>query len=284
VPTKEVVLLVYLQEEPPPARRRLSQTATIRAQPAGLAAGLTATQANSRPEIAQPAAAKASSRSPREQSGRKGSPKRILNLSHRQPDSRFSASPPVSVESGEGPRSPNRDSSESTIRSRSRNSGTVESVEDPRSPNRDSSEPTIRSRSRNSGIPQKQRLNRRSFSTSTFSSSARESTSTGTSTGTGPENTQDPGTTENNRNPGDIPNPEVRERMRNSGTGTHRSRGTANGAVPMPNSAEPSHTGNDMLPPRTNSRTNEDVTALQVVTHAAHIESLPNPWYCSFDY
>ena len=64
-PTKEVVLLAYLQEEPPPARRRLSRTATIRAQPAGLAAGLTATQANGRPEIAQPAAAEASNRSPR---------------------------------------------------------------------------------------------------------------------------------------------------------------------------------------------------------------------------
>ena len=58
-PIKEVVLLAYLQEEPPPARRRLSRTATIRAQPAGLAAGLTATQANGRPEIAQPAAADA---------------------------------------------------------------------------------------------------------------------------------------------------------------------------------------------------------------------------------
>jgi hypothetical protein len=137
-PTKEVVLLAYLQEEPPPARRRLSRTATIRAQPAGLAAGLTATQANGRPAIAQPAAAEASSRSPREQSGRKGSPKRTLNLSHRKPDGRFSANPPEYVESGECPKSPNRDSSESTIRSRSRNSGFVESVEDPRSPNRDS--------------------------------------------------------------------------------------------------------------------------------------------------
>lgn len=45
--------------------------------------------------------------------------------------------------------------------------------------------------------------------------------------------------------------------MRNSGTGTHRSRGTANGAAPMPNSTEPSHAGDNMPPPRTNSRTNE---------------------------
>jgi hypothetical protein len=48
----EVVLMAYLQEEPPRARRQLSRTATIRAPPAGLAAGLATTQASGRAEAA----------------------------------------------------------------------------------------------------------------------------------------------------------------------------------------------------------------------------------------
>ena len=271
-PTKEVVLLAYLQEEPPPVRRRLSRSTTVRSQPAGLAAGQAASQANgSHPEVAQPAAVETSGTSMHTipaspqvctgashgvQSGNSTSaihhqPRgdnlpRHLNQepleSNRESDGRFSSRPtdpesagPALIQSRSDPES----AGPALIRSRS----------DP-----ESAGPTL---NRDSGIPQKQRLNRSGFSTSTSSNSAGESTGTGTSTGTGPQNSQDPGTTEINRNPGDIPNPEVRERMRNSGTGTHRSRGTANGAAPMPNSTEPSHAGNNMPPPRTNSRTNE---------------------------
>ena len=262
-PTKEVVLLAYLQEEPPPVRRRLSRSTTVRSQPAGLAAGQAASQANgSHPESyhpRQPAAVEASDASHGVQSGNSTS------AIHHQPR-------------GENlPRHLNQEPLESIESNRDLTDGSQVDPTDPESAGpaliRSRSDPEsagpalIRSRSdpesagpalnRDSGIPQKQRLNRSGFSTSTSSNSAGESTGTGTSTGTGPQNSQDPGTTEINRNPGDIPNPEVRERMRNSGTGTHRSRGTANGAAPMPNSTEPSHAGDNMPPPRTNSRTNE---------------------------
>jgi hypothetical protein len=158
-PTKEVVLLAYLQEEPPPVRRRLSRSTSVRTQPAGLAAGLTATQANGgRPEIAQPAAVEASGGSHGVQFGNStsnigGSTQdfRVFKEpleSNRESDGRFSSRPtgPESEGSAECPNSPNRDSSGSSIRSRSRNSGTVESAECPKSSDRDSSDPSIRSR------------------------------------------------------------------------------------------------------------------------------------------
>ena len=265
-PTKEVVLLAYLQEEPPPVRRRLSRSTTVSSQPAGLAAGQAAPQTNgSHPESyhpRQPAAVEASSASHGVQSGNSTStdggsnhqprgenlPRHLnqdpleSNRGSDSTDGRFSSNPTDHEPAGPA-----------LIRSRSDPESTgpalIRSRSDP-----ESTGPAL---NRDSGIPQKQRLNRSGFSTSTSSNSAGESTGTGTSTGTGPQNSQDPGTTEINRNPGDVPNPEVRERTRNSGTGTHRSRGTAKGAAPIPNSTEPSHADGNMPPPRSNSRTND---------------------------
>jgi hypothetical protein len=125
---------------------------------------------------------------------------------------------------GGSPKKQWRDSSIYRKRSDGRFSTNHENSGSGENPTASSSEPAIRRRSKNSEISQQQRRDESSFSASTFSNSAREPTSTGTSTGINPEMTQDPGTTDNTRNPGNIPNPRICERTRNSSTGTLRSR------------------------------------------------------------